>query len=422
MLRKHALLASAMLMAAQPVFAQAAQSTAQESHESAMAEGMAAPAETTVTALPERVPAAAETSLPSLYQPQDDLERGLWLRVDEAERDLKSSALIIQDTALNDYVRGVLCKTVGEAECRNVRLYIMHTPHFNATMSPNGAMQVWSGLLLRTQNEAQLAAVLGHEYTHFANRHSVKLFREAKSKSNTAAWLAFTGIGLLASIGLAGSLFKFNREMEEEADYGGLDHMAGAGYDTSEAAVIWEQLNDELDATQVARGKKKKDRNKKAGLFATHPPSAERVAYLREKSAAVPGVAGATGKHEYEAAMAQWWPVFVDDQVKLNDFGASAFLLDSMAKTNGWTPWLNYARGELYRARGQEGDYEAAAGFYSDAIARGGELPELWRGRGLALRKLGRDAEARADLETYLAREPDAPDAAMITMISGGIE
>ena len=393
------LYASAAAMALQPVLASAA------GVQEAVAEPVSAPTE----------------PLPALFEPQDELERGLWMQMDEYERDLKSSRQVIHDEALNAYVRGVLCKTVGEAECGNIRLYIMRTPHFNATMAPNGIMQVWSGLLLRTQNEAQLAAVLGHEYAHFGERHGVQLYREAKKKSNAASWLAFTGIGLIFSIGLAGSVFKFSREQEREADLAGVSMISAAGYDTREVAVLWEQLLDEDDATRLARGQKKKKRKTSAGLFASHPPSQERVDYLRERATLDPGIAGATGLAEYQSAMREWWPVFLDDQLKMNEEGGSEFLLDSMAKANGWTPWLTFARAELHRRMAGDGDLDKAVTYYTDAIARGADLPELWRGRGLALKKLDRDAEAKADLEEYLVRAPNAADHSMIAMISGGI-
>ncbi len=156
-----------------------------------------------------------------LYQPQDKDERGLWMEMDEAERDLKASPAVIRDPGLNAYVREVLCRTAGQDECRNVRLYLVRTPYFNANMAPQRGCRSGRGLLLRVENEAQLSAILGHEYTHFRNRHSVQLFREAKEKSNAAAWLAFTGVGLIASIGLIGSLYKFSRDMEREADRAG---------------------------------------------------------------------------------------------------------------------------------------------------------------------------------------------------------
>lgn len=357
------------------------------------------------------------STAPAIYQPQDKDERGLWMQMDEAERSLKASALVIRDPELNAYVRGVLCKTVGASRCANVRLYIMRTPHFNASMALNGVMQVYSGLLLRTQNEAQLAAVLGHEYAHFELRHSLKMFRDIKSKSNSATWLAFTGIGLIASFGLAASIYAYSRDMEREADAGGLKFMAAAGYDTREAANVWEQLRAEMDATASARNvQSRKDKDR--GLFGTHPPTAERVTALREQAAAEPGVAGATGADAYRTAMARWWPEFVEDQFKLNDFGASDYLLQSMA-AQGWTPWLLYARGELYRRRAIGGDLLEAVSFYDRAIAEGGTLPQLWRGRGLANLKLGNEASGKADLKEYMDRAPDATDRNMMAMMAG---
>ena len=56
--------------------------------------------------------------------------------------------------AFNAYVRKVLCNLVGPGKCASIRLYIVRTPDFNASMAVNGAMVVYSGLLLRTQNEA----------------------------------------------------------------------------------------------------------------------------------------------------------------------------------------------------------------------------------------------------------------------------
>lgn len=362
------------------------------------------------------VPVPAATAQP--YQPVDKDERGLWMQMEDAERELKASPLVIRDPELNAYVRGVMCRTVGEAECGAIRLYIMRTPHFNASMTMTGVMQVYSGLLLRTQNEAQLAAVLGHEYSHYEYRHSIKLFRDIKSKSNSAVWLSFTGIGLLASLSMIASVFSYSRDMEREADAGGLARMAAGGYDTRQAALVWEQLRAEMDATAAARNTKSK-KDKTGGMFATHPPTAERVAYLTGQAAITPGVPGAIGADSYGRAMATWWPVFVDDQLKLNDFGASDYLLTGMA-AQGWSPWLLYARAELYRRRAGEGDLDKAVGFYAEAIGAGGTLPELWRGRGLALVKLGRVDAGKADLREYLGRAPQAGDRQMIAMIAGG--
>ena len=145
----------------------------------------------------------------ALHHPSDSDERGLWQVIDEEERGLRTSPTVIRDPVLNAYVRSVLCKTIGADKCRNVRLYIMHTSQFNAAMAPNGMLQVWSGLLLRAQNEAQLAAVLGHEYTHFEQRHTLRLWRALRSKSNAAGWFSMLPFGGVVGLGLIASVFSF---------------------------------------------------------------------------------------------------------------------------------------------------------------------------------------------------------------------
>ena len=367
----------------------------------------------------ETQPAAQAVSI-AAFEPQDELERSLWQRMEEYERELKKSNLVIDDPELNAYVRDVLCRTVGP-ECAHIRLYILRSPQFNATMAPNGVMTVWSGLMLRAQNEAQLATVLGHEFSHFKRRHSVQIFVNAKNKSSTAAWLALTGVGLLFALGVEASIYQFSREMEEEADIDGLAYIRNAGYDPRQVPLIWEQILSEEDATREARGRKKKRRSTRAGLYSTHPKSQARIEYLEERIAEMgEDIPSNTGAEEYRAAMAEWWPKFLDDQLKRNDHGGSEFLIERMGEANGWTPWLTYARAEFHRKRGEPGDFEQAVTYYTDAIERGGELPELWRGRGYALRKVNRKEEAKADFREYLNRVPDAPDRGMISMLAGG--
>lgn len=355
------------------------------------------------------------------YQPQDKDERGLWMQMDEQERQLKNSNFVIRDAALNAYVRQVFCRTVGP-RCSEVRIYITRTAYFNANIAPNGMMQIWSGLFLRTRNEAQLAAVLAHEFVHYQNRHSLMIFREAKRRTAGASFMAMFGlIGLLLAVGQISAIFQFSREQEADADAESVGMLTKAGYDPNEVPKIWEQFRAEADATAAARGtKSRKDKN--GGLFASHPPTAERVAALTAEAKKIPiSTAWQTGEIQYRASLATFWPSFIDDQVKLNDFGGTEFLIDYLART-GWTPALNYARGELYRARGRPEDLKAAAGFYHDAAVASEAPAEAWRGLGLSLLRTGDQPGGQAALKTYLERKPDASDKSMIAMLAGGTQ
>jgi len=124
-----------------------------------------------VQAAPEPTPTGSP-SAPN-YTPIGKDEQGLWAEADEDERQLKESKLLIREPMVNAYLRHVLCRTVGQTACASVRIYLIRIPMFNADMAPNGMLRVYSGLLLRVRSEAELAAILGHEFTHFEQRHSL---------------------------------------------------------------------------------------------------------------------------------------------------------------------------------------------------------------------------------------------------------
>ncbi len=353
------------------------------------------------------------------YQPSNDDERSLWLVMEEEERNIKNSKFLIKDPELNVYIRGVLCKAVGDKRCGAARIYLMRTPHFNASMAPNGMMVVWSGLLLRTRDEAELAAVLGHEFAHYEKQHGLQSFLRLRAKTNALKLLSFVPyIGVVGQIGVVGSIFTFSRDMERQADLSALEYMRDNSYDPMAASAIWEQLRAEMDATATERKlKSKKDDN--GGFFATHPNTGERMEYLREAAVKFNAPGKQKNTDEYRIALTKWWPMLIDDQIKLNDFGATEFLLKRVG-SEGWTAEILYARGELYRARGKKDDFVKAAGFYQQAINAGGALPENWRGLGISLIRSGKAADGQKALRVYLTKQPAASDRGMIMMMVNG--
>ena len=160
----------------------------------------------------------------------------------------------------------------------------MRTPIFHASMQANGAMEVWSGLLLRVENEAQLAAVLAHEIAHYLERHTLRKRDELKSRS--ALVEAFGIVGRFAGLGarsLRAGMSAFNRDQEREADRLGLDLMHRAGYGAREAPKIWANLRQELEAGEEG------DPNRRNPLFATHPAAAERERALGKIASTLTG-------------------------------------------------------------------------------------------------------------------------------------
>lgn len=363
----------------------------------------------------------AEAPVPGgLYQPQGTDERGLWMMADEDERMVRNSNLLIRDQALTDYVKGVLCRTVGEERCRNVRPYILRVPQFNAAMAPNGMLVIWSGLLLRCRSEAELGAVLGHEYAHFERRHGLLGFQQARRATDVMAWTAVLGavvaVPLLADLLAVGAYYRFNREQEREADVVSVGYLSRTRYRPQVAAEIWVRVLDESDATRLNRNQRSR-RYDRTPFFSTHPTSLERATYLRNLAGAE-APDRADNVDGYKAAMGPWMGMFLDDQIRLNDFGGTEWLLAELART-GWTADLLYARGELYRMRGNPPDLLSAAEYYRQSIALDATRAEAFRGLGLALLRAQAPVEGRQALARYLALKPDASDAPMIRMMAG---
>lgn len=367
-----------------------------------------------------RTVAADTPALPAYsfaYEPQGVDERGMWMLADEDERILRTSNFVIKDENLNKYVHNLLCTTVGNDRCRNVRIYILRIPILNATMYSNGMMTVYSGLLLRAQNEAELGAVLGHEFGHFEKRHVVNGYKNRRSTSDLMAWLGVVSTNSASlSLTLLGNVYAFNRRQEVEADLTGLQYLATSPYPSSAAAQIWTRLMNEQDATAAGR-KRKITHSYSAGFFGTHPSELARATYLTTEAAKYADD-GDVGAASYRAGLGKWLPQFLDDQIKLNDFGGSEYLLKELA-ADGWTGDLLFARAELYSQRGNPRDYVTASELYSEAIAKGCNRPEAHRGLGLALLRTQRGDDGKQALRRYLDLTPNASDASMIKSLVG---
>jgi hypothetical protein len=368
-------------------------------------------------------PARAQWSPPARFARPDpgSEEGGLWSFMDREERRLRRSAFLVRDPALNRYVGEVLCKLAGD-HCPDVRTYLVRIPWFNAFMAPNGMMQVWSGLLLRMANEAQLAAVLGHEIGHYLERHSLERLRDAKSRSAFAQFLGIAlsaagagGAAPLAELALLAGGLAYSRDQERDADRIGLELMAGAGYAPMEASRVWSQLLEEQKAGE------KEETWSGTFLFASHPPGEERQKTLAELAQAKQSSGGTAGEARYQAALRVHRKDFLRDELRRRKPAESLVLLERMLREAPEDGELAYFRGEALRLRAGEGDLERAAAVYREAADKPGAPPELHRSLGLVERSLSHGEASQAAFQRYLELKPDAEDAAMIrSYLEGG--
>ena len=362
------------------------------------------------------------------YRPTERDEIGLWKEMARAEEEIAGSNLLITDPALTGYLKTII-GTVGGPAAADFRIYLARIPDFNAMMFPTGFAVVFSGLLLRMRNEAQLAGVIAHESGHFLRRHQIRSWRDQRRKTDIFAIGAMlAGVGgaaagaylgdyvQLAQLGTILSLFKYSREMEAEADAMGIRNMAAAGYAPLEMSTVWQQLIGEENASARYRGK----RRHKGGLFDTHPSSDARMADLKVDAIelTVPGKTYQNHRDRYLATIGGSRPTLLDDQVKLNDPGASQYLIETLAQ-DGWNGLLRFYEGEVWRLRNRTGDEPRAAQSYAAAVAYPDAPADAWRWHGIQLMKQGRAGEAKAAFARYLRMKPDAPDAAWVRQMAG---
>lgn len=149
----------------------------------------------------------------------------------------------------------------------------------NAFCLPGGKVAVYTGLLPVAQDDAGIAAVIGHEVAHAIARHGgERLSQEILVAGATVATVMATRdvkkrdlyAGLLGAGAAVGFLLPYSRLHESEADRMGLIYVAKAGYDPRAAIGLWQRM--------AAKGK---DRGRPPEFLSTHPADDTRIANLR---------------------------------------------------------------------------------------------------------------------------------------------
>lgn len=353
-------------------------------------------------------PAFAQGVLPPRFtRPAADTdEGGLWGLMDREEARLRRSPLTIRDPQLQAYLQGLVTR-LAPSHTPDIRVHAVRMPTFNAMMAPNGMMMVWSGMLLRAENEAQLAAVIGHELGHYLERHSVEQLRAAKDRAVVGQVVGMVGGlgGAVGQITLLANAFAFSREHETRADRLGVRLMQQAGYDGREAANVWDNLLAEM---KVTGGKKA---GTQGDMFETHPTTAGR----RDELLALAGDRGGdSGDDRLARAIAPLRLGWIQDEVKRGQYEESLVLFDRMLQRRPGDAEARYGRGEVYRLRDEAGDAPHALADLQQATAAADAPAAAFRSLGLVQRQRKDGAAAAQAFEQYLAKAPDAPDAGMV--------
>jgi beta-barrel assembly-enhancing protease len=343
----------------------------------------------------------------------------LWAAAEQEEAALLKKARPYDDALLEEYLTRVSDRLAGGA---TFKLVVLRDPTLNAFAMPNARLYVHTGLLSRLDNEAQLAMILAHEITHVTHRHALGLPRaivgkkrpiEAVAMSPTAAAILAFGLPLAAVAAIDG----YGRDLERDADDGGLQGLVNAGYDAGEAPKAFERLRAEW-----------KDRGPLETFFLGNPRKlvdrieATRKLVAARYAAAVGAPTAVRDTEEFQLRMRSVVRENAYEDIRAGRFAVARAQLDRVLAVTPGDPVAHLYYGDLHRLEAQRArdavQQARAAGLalaaYEQAATLDPTLPEPHRELGFLYYQQKQNARAADAFRTYLALKPDAPDARRI--------
>src|SRR6267378_2395458 len=217
----------------------------------------------------------------NLYSLEREISLGKSL-AQEVER----SSKLIDDPVVTEYVNRVGQNLVRNSDARvPFTIKVIDSDEVNAFALPGGFFYVNSGLILRAQEESELAGVMAHEISHVTARHGTKNATKGELMQLATIPLILLGPGGWAGYGIYQGLnlaipvtyLKFSRDAEREADFLGLQYMYKAGYDPNSYVTFFERIQ--------------ADEKRRPGtipkVFSTHPPTPERIENTQKEIARI---------------------------------------------------------------------------------------------------------------------------------------
>jgi len=201
-------------------------------------------------------------------------------------QEVERSSKMIDDPVVTEYVNRVGQNLVRNSDARvPFTIKVIDSDEVNAFALPGGFFYVNSGLILRAQEESELAGVMAHEISHVIARHGTKQATKADLiQIGAMAAMIFVpygwaGYGIYEGMNLAIPLtfLKFSRDAEREADFLGIQYMYKAGYDPNSYVTFFERIQ--------------ADEKRRPGsipkMFSTHPPTPDRIAAAQKEIARI---------------------------------------------------------------------------------------------------------------------------------------
>jgi predicted Zn-dependent protease len=201
-------------------------------------------------------------------------------------QEVERSSKLIDDPVVTEYVNRVGQNLVRNSDARvPFTIKVIDSDEVNAFALPGGFFYVNSGLILRAQEESELAGVMAHEISHVCARHGTKNATKGQAMQlamiplmllGPGGWAGY-GIYEAASLAIPVTYLKFSRDAEREADFLGVQYMYKAGYDPNSYVTFFERIQ--------------ADEKRRPGtipkVFSTHPPTPERIEATQKEIARI---------------------------------------------------------------------------------------------------------------------------------------
>ncbi len=174
-------------------------------------------------------------------------------------RNVRRQEAVLEDPLVDDYLQelaGLLLRH-GDAARREFHFFAIDNPDINAFAGPGGHIGIYTGLILTTETESELAAVLAHEIAHVTQQHLLRAWETAGNLSvpTAAVLIASIALGVVAggdagiaaaSAGQAALIqnqINFTRTNEQEADRIGIDILGKADLDVNAMPAFFARMD-----------------------------------------------------------------------------------------------------------------------------------------------------------------------------------
>jgi len=360
--------------------------------------------------------------------PENDKESGLWESASKHENRLKNAGTVFHEREVEAYLEDLAERMLGGSLDHlgiNLDFVLVAEPTLSGWTYPYGTIGLHSGLLVRMDNEAQLAAIVAHEISHFLQRHTYREFIVDGRNSALGKGLGFlAGLAVASETGsfdpnvmdFTGDLWTnlatsgYSQKNEYVADEEGLRLMANAGLSIDEAIPAFHSLEEN---EVYGAGDPRK-------MWSSHPRLEDRIRNLqkeiRKKKRKKDFVAGEVpSSAEYYDAIAPVLLINAKLDLREQKFDRARESLARYLEVRPGSAEAQFLTGETYRRANPAGpDFDESLAAYRDALANDPDYAEAHREIAMAYRILGENDEARTAFRRYLAAAPDAPDAGIV--------